>query len=130
MVVVSELQRRLFSGIAGEYENTGDVLRFEDDLDSTGLRELCDAIAERCGGRAAVLRCMTARGGCLRRSCAVIAALLRTALTVCICRSALLSLRTAALTAAVLRAAVLGTLLAVILAVILEPLLHLMGGME
>ena len=50
----SELQRRIFRTIGQEYQNAGDVLRFEDDLDSTALRELADTIAEACGGVAAV----------------------------------------------------------------------------
>lgn len=71
-----ELQRRSFAAIAKEYENAGDVLRFEPKLDSTGLRELCDTIAQSCGGRAAVFSgedgqgygyCLAARQGDLRQ---------------------------------------------------------------
>ena len=71
-----ELQRRTFAAIAREYENAGDVLRFEPKLDSTGLRELCDTIAQSCGGRAAVFSgedgqgygyCLAARQGDLRQ---------------------------------------------------------------
>ena len=71
-----ELQRRTFAAIAKEYENAGDVLRFEPKLDSTGLRELCDTIAQSCGGRAAVFSgedgqgygyCLAARQGDLRQ---------------------------------------------------------------
>ncbi|MDY4222031.1 MAG: alanine--tRNA ligase-related protein [Candidatus Faecousia sp.] len=51
---IVELQRRNFAAIAREYENAGNVLRFEEGLDSTGLRELCDTIVQSCGGRAAV----------------------------------------------------------------------------
>ena len=51
---IVELQRRNFAAIAREYENAGNVLRFEPGLDSTGLRELCDTIVQSCGGRAAV----------------------------------------------------------------------------
>lgn len=73
---VTELQRQIFAAIAKEYENTGDVLRFEPNLDSTALRELTDAIAQRCGGRAAVFSgedgqgygyCLAARQGDLRQ---------------------------------------------------------------
>ena len=71
-----ELQRRSFAAIAKEYENAGDVLRFEPKLDSTGLRELCDTIAQSCGGRASVFSgedgqgygyCLAARQGDLRQ---------------------------------------------------------------
>ena len=41
------LQRRLFASIAKEQENRGDVVLFEENLDSTGLRELCDAVADK-----------------------------------------------------------------------------------
>ena len=51
---IVELQRRNFAAIAREYENAGNVLRFEPGLDSTGLRELCDTIVQSGGGRAAV----------------------------------------------------------------------------
>ena len=51
---VVELQRQLFAAVAKEYEGTGNVLRFEPNLDSTALRELADAVAQRCGGRAAL----------------------------------------------------------------------------
>ena len=51
---IVEVQRRNFAAIAREYENAGNVLRFEPGLDSTGLRELCDTIVQSCGGRAAV----------------------------------------------------------------------------
>lgn len=48
------LWKRIFAGIAGRLENTGNVLYFEDALTPNQLRELADAIAERCGGIAAV----------------------------------------------------------------------------
>lgn len=72
---VVALQRQIFAAIAGEYEGAGDVLRFEPDLDSTALRELCDTIAQRCGGIAAVFSgkegegygfCLVTRQGDLR----------------------------------------------------------------
>ena len=48
------LQKKLFGFVAESYVNCGDVLHFEDDLDSVQIRILADAIAETCGGRAAV----------------------------------------------------------------------------
>ena len=48
------LEKRVFAAIAKDYENAGDVVHFEDGLSSVGVRELADAIAERCGGIAAV----------------------------------------------------------------------------
>ena len=48
------LQKKLFGFIAESYVNRGDVLHFEDDLDSVQIRILADSIAEKCGGRAAV----------------------------------------------------------------------------
>ena len=48
------LEKRVFSGIAEAYAGKGDVVHFEDGLSSAGVRELTDAIAERCGGIAAV----------------------------------------------------------------------------
>ena len=50
----AQLQKQLFAGIAESYVNFGDVIRFQEDLDTVQIRELADAIAERCGGRAAV----------------------------------------------------------------------------
>ena len=49
------LEKRLFSMIAREHENAGDVVRIEQDLNPGGVRELADAIAKVCGGVAAVL---------------------------------------------------------------------------
>ncbi len=49
-----QLQKRLFTMVAGSYVNCGDVLHFEEGLDSVQIRELADAIADTCGGRAAV----------------------------------------------------------------------------
>ena len=48
------LEKRVFAFLAGSYEKAGDVVHFEDGLSSVGVRELADAIAERCGGIAAV----------------------------------------------------------------------------
>ena len=72
---IVELQRRIFASIAAEYQAAGDVLRFEPNLDSVALRELADAIAEGCGGTAAVFSgqdgqgygfCLVSRQGDLR----------------------------------------------------------------
>ena len=49
-----QLQKRLFAMTAESYVNCGNVLHFEEELDSVQIRELADAIAERCGGIAAV----------------------------------------------------------------------------
>ena len=48
------LQKKLFGFVAESYVNRGDVLHFEENLDSVQIRILADAIAERCGGRATV----------------------------------------------------------------------------
>lgn len=48
------LQRQIFALTAESYAGQGNVLHFEDGLDGTGLRELADAIARVCAGRAAV----------------------------------------------------------------------------
>ena len=69
------LQRRLIAGIAQRYDNCGNVVHFEPGLDAGLLRELTDAIAQRCGGIAAVFSgddrtgygfCILARTGDLR----------------------------------------------------------------
>ena len=48
------LQKRVFDGIADSYVNRGDVVHFETGLESAEVRQLADAIAEHCGGMAAV----------------------------------------------------------------------------
>ena len=48
------LQKKLFGFVAERYVNHGNVLHFEENLDSVQIRELADAIAEGCGGMAAV----------------------------------------------------------------------------
>ena len=48
------LEKRVFASIAKSYENAGDVMHFEEGLTSQTVRELADAIAEVCGGIAAV----------------------------------------------------------------------------
>ena len=69
------LERQIFAGIAANYAGKGDVVHFEDGLDSTAVRELADAIAESCGGTAAVFSggeengyayCLVTREGDLR----------------------------------------------------------------
>ena len=49
------LEKRLFARIAESYVNHGDAVHFEDDLAPGSVRELADAIAQVCGGVAAVL---------------------------------------------------------------------------
>ena len=69
------LERRIFAAIAEGFSSRGDILHFEPGLDSLGLRELTDAIAEVCGGAACVFSgseeegyafCLAARTGDLR----------------------------------------------------------------
>ncbi len=69
------LEKRLFADIAAGCAGKGDVVHFEDGLDSSAIRELADAIAERCGGMAAVFSgceesgyafCLVTRTGDLR----------------------------------------------------------------
>ena len=50
----NSLWKRIFSSIANCYVNYGNVVHFEEGLDSVQIRELADAIAETCGGTAAV----------------------------------------------------------------------------
>ncbi len=72
---VTGLQRRLFTITADSYVNRGDVLHFEEGLEPALVRELADAIAAVCSGRAAVFSgtdetgysyCLAAREGDLR----------------------------------------------------------------
>ncbi len=69
------LQRQIFTAAAASYAGKGDILHFEEDLDSVSLRELADAIAETCGGTASVFSgsdeagygfCLVTREGDLR----------------------------------------------------------------
>ena len=73
---IAGLEKQIFAGIAAVYAAKGDILHFEEGLDSTGIRELADAIAETCGGTAAVFSgnedggyafCLIARQGDLRQ---------------------------------------------------------------
>ena len=56
------LQIKIYESIAQNFLNAGDCLYFEKDLDGTGLRELCERIAARCGGMAAVFSGSDAEG--------------------------------------------------------------------
>lgn len=51
---ITALERQIFSATAAGYAGTGDVVHFEDGLDNVAVRELADAIAQVCGGTAAV----------------------------------------------------------------------------
>ncbi len=73
---ITGLEKRIFQSIAQGYRGKGDVLHFEDGLDSAAVRELADAIAEESGGIAAVFSgsdgqgygyCLVARQGDLRQ---------------------------------------------------------------
>ena len=73
---ITGLEMRIFRTIAEGYAGKGNVVHFEEALDSTGVRELADAIAETCGGTAAVFSgsddegyafCLVARQGDLRQ---------------------------------------------------------------
>ena len=70
------LEKRIFTGIAGNCAGRGDVVHFEDGLDNAAVRDLADAIAEVCGGTAAVFSgsdeagyafCLVTRSGDLRQ---------------------------------------------------------------
>lgn len=56
------LQSKIFRMTAEKYENVGAVVHVEEGLSGGQLRELAEAIAEKCGGRVAVLT--EADGGC------------------------------------------------------------------
>ena len=69
------LEWRIFAAISEGYAGKGNVVHFEDGLDSTAVRELADAIAEKCGGAACVFSgsdeggygfCLVTREGDLR----------------------------------------------------------------
>ena len=70
------LEMRIFGSIAESYAGKGSVVHLEEGLDNVAVRELADAIAERCGGTAAVFSgsdeegfafCLVSRSGDLRQ---------------------------------------------------------------
>lgn len=72
---IVELERKIFASIAANAAGKGNILQFEEGLDSTGVRDLADAIAETCSGIAAVFSgadgqgysfCLVTRSGDLR----------------------------------------------------------------
>ena len=72
---ITQLQRQQMAMIAYSYVNRGNVLHFAEDLEPVLVRELADAIAETCGGTAAVFSgkdgqgyncCLVTRNGDLR----------------------------------------------------------------
>ena len=72
---LAQLRRQIFAAKADRCRDAGDVLLFEADLESADVRRLADAVAECCGGVAAVLAgnddegyayCLVSRCGDLR----------------------------------------------------------------
>ena len=70
------LEKRIFASIAAGYAGKGDIVHFEDGLENTAVRDLADAIADTCGGTAAVFSgsdetgyafCLVTRNGDLRQ---------------------------------------------------------------
>ena len=70
------LQKKIFSAVAEGYTGKGNVVHFEETLDNTAVRDLADAIADTCGGTAAVFSgsdesgyafCLVTREGDLRQ---------------------------------------------------------------
>ena len=73
---ITGLERKIFALTAEGYAGKGDVLHFAEDLDPAAVRDLADAIAENCGGTAAVFSgadgegysfCLVTRQGDLRQ---------------------------------------------------------------
>ena len=73
---VAGLEKRIFTGIAASYAGNGNVVHFEEGLDNNAVRDLADAIADTCGGTAAVFSgseetgyafCLVTRVGDLRQ---------------------------------------------------------------
>ena len=73
---ITGLERQIFQITAAGYAGKGNVLHFEQALDNTAVRDLADAIAEGCGGTAAVFSgsddsgyafCLVTRSGDLRQ---------------------------------------------------------------
>ena len=48
------LEKKLIGIMAAEHRDAGDVVRFENDLTPTAIRDLADAVAQVCGGLAAI----------------------------------------------------------------------------
>lgn len=72
---ITALEKQIFSITAQSYAGRGDVLHFQEGLEPAAVRDLADAIAEVCGGTAAVFSgseeggysyCLVARQGDLR----------------------------------------------------------------
>ena len=70
------LQKKIFAEIAVSWAGKGNALHFEDNLDNVAVRDLADAIADGCGGTAAVFSgsdetgyafCLVTRQGDLRQ---------------------------------------------------------------
>ena len=70
------LQKQIFDRIAASCAGKGDVVHFAENLDNTAVRDLADAMAETCGGTAAVFSgseesgyafCLVTRQGDLRQ---------------------------------------------------------------
>ena len=59
---ITGLERQIFSAVAAGYAGKGNVCHFEEGLDNVAVRELADAIAEQCGGWAAVFSGSDAEG--------------------------------------------------------------------
>ena len=75
---ITGLEMRIFRDIAAGHAGKGDILHFEENLDNTAVRELADAIADKCGGTACVFSgsdeqgyafCLVTRNGDLRALC-------------------------------------------------------------
>ena len=73
---ITGLERRLFHLTAESYRGKGDVLHFADGLEPAAVRDLADAVADVCGGTAAVFSgadgegysfCLVTRQGDLRQ---------------------------------------------------------------
>ena len=70
------LEKRIFDRIAASFAGKGNVVHFEEGLENTAVRDLADAIADTCGGTAAVFSgsdeagyafCLVTRQGDLRQ---------------------------------------------------------------
>ena len=72
---VVRLERQIFAAIAESLRGKGDILYFAEDLEPGSLRELADAVADTCGGTAALFSgqegsysyCLVSRAGDLRQ---------------------------------------------------------------